>query len=191
MYKNNNKLLITLFIWMFLAGNGFIWAFIFCGVGTSELSGLDDPLPYRIVYLFLAAVNIGFIVLCGVKYTSLLAVNQINSFFAADEDGYVPLADLSKALNVPEYKTLKYVNDNLRKGYLINFNYDASERAFLLSDKYKPTSSVRFYGEPENRPFIGVHCPGCAASLKIRSATAGTCPYCGREIVAPEVEIKD
>ena len=99
MYKNNNKLLITLFIWMFLAGNGFIWAFIFCGVGTSELSGLDDPLPYRIVYLFLAAVNIGFIVLCGVKYTSLLAVNQINSFFAADEDGYVPLADLSKALS--------------------------------------------------------------------------------------------
>lgn len=188
MYKNNNKLLVTMFIWMILAGNGFIWAFIFCGVGTSELKGLDDALPYRIVYLFLAALNIGLIVLCGIKYMHMMAVNEINRFFSADEDGYVPLSDLSKALNYPEYKVLKIINTNLRKGYLINFNYDASERAFLLSDKYKPSSSIRFYGEPENRPFIGVHCPGCAASLKIRSGTAGTCPYCGREVIAPSAE---
>ena len=96
-------------------------------------------------------------------------------------------AELARALNKTEEETISKITKMIRRGYLINCNYSAHQRAFLLSDKIGAPTTM-FQGAPENKPFIGVHCPGCAASLKIRANTQGTCPYCGRLITAPSYD---
>ncbi len=32
---------------------------------------------------------------------------------------------------------------------------------------------------------FGTNCPTCAAALKIRANTLGTCPFCGKELFVP------
>ena len=112
---------------------------------------------------------------------------RISDLFTADADGFVPVSELAKALGYTEDKTISKVTKMIRKGYLINCNYSAHQRAFLLSDKIGAPTSM-YQGAPENKPFIGVHCPGCGASLKIRAATMGTCPYCGKLLIGPQYD---
>ena len=134
-------------------------------------SGQIHPVYYIFVVFFIKGAHAVF-------------TRRISDLFTADADGFVPVSELAKALGYTEDKTISKVTKMIRKGYLINCNYSANQRAFLLSDKIGAPTGM-YQGAPANNPFVGVHCPGCAASLKIRANTMGTCPYCGRLITAP------
>lgn len=183
MYKNNTKIYITLGIWSSIMVPAVLCAIVSLGVLTDD-KPFKDPIPMITMFLSFAAVSIFLIIMYFVNFARIGMTIKLDKLFMADEDGYVPVGELSKETGTPEYKLISKGQYLIRKGYLINVNYNAADKAFLLSDKIgKP--SVQTSGIPENRPFIGVHCPGCAASLKIRSNTKGNCPYCGREIIAP------
>ena len=183
MYKNSAKLTTTVCLWSVIHIFAFMGAFIFLGV-TFDGGPFDDPIPMISMFLICAGVCIFLIVMYWRRFIQIGTVIRLNNLFMADEDGYVPLKDLCSEMGIPEYKLLNKVQTLLRKGYLINLNYNATEKVFLLSDKVgKPGRQIQ--GAPENKPFIGIHCPGCAASLKIRANTKGNCPYCGRELIAP------
>ena len=186
MYKNVKKMAVSICIWafvqvFFLVPGITCWWITF---DSSAYDGLNDPMMYRIAYLFVAIISTVPFVFFWIKVVQLLIINRFNTLFEADADGFIPVAELAKEMGMSEAKLIKKTNNAIRKGYLINCNYSASQRAFLLSDKTgKP--ETQFPGMPANQPFIGVSCPSCAASLKIRATTQGTCPFCGRLIQAP------
>ena len=70
-----------------------------------------------------------------------------------------------------------------KKKILINLVYDAQGGRFILTDRYIPADPIK------DRPFVGMDCPGCGASLKIRAATTGICPYCDRQVTAPNIVV--
>ena len=184
MYINNKKTYFSLFWWTLVGSVAFMGAAIFTGIFFDD-SPMDDPVPTKIMFFLMAAGSIALLVCYIRNMTMLGTVTRLNRLFAADEDGYVPVEDLCKETGIPEHKLLAQTNKAMLKGYIINCNYNAAEKAFLLSDKIRKVPALTLRGAPENKPFIGIHCPGCAASLKIRVETKGTCPYCGREIIAP------
>lgn len=186
MYKNVKKMTVSICIWAFVQVFFLIPAVTCWGItfDNSVYEDMTDPWMYRIAYLFVAIVSSLPLVFFWIKFVQLMTINRFNTLFEADADGFIPVSELAKAMGMTEAKLIKKTNNTIRKGYLINCNYSASQRAFLLSDKAgKP--ETQFPGMPQNQPFIGVSCPSCAASLKIRAATQGTCPFCGRLIQAP------
>ena len=188
MYKNIKKMSISICIWasiqvVFLLPAVTCWAITF---DNSVYEDMSDPWMYRIAYLFVAIISTVPSVFFWIKFVQLLVINRINNLLEADADGFVPVAELAKEMGMSEAKMIKKANNAIRKGYLINCNYSMSQKAFLLSDK-TGQPNLNAPGAPENRPFIGVSCPSCAASLKIRANTQGTCPFCGRLIQAPPV----
>ena len=58
----------------------------------------------------------------------------MNNLFDADADGYIPAAELAKQMGTSELKVIRKVNNAIRKGYIVNVNYNAAQKAFLLSD---------------------------------------------------------
>ena len=189
MYKNAKKVIISMCIWTAVTIVFVIPAVVFWGISfdNSVYDDLPDPLMYRIVYLFLAIVCTFPFIMFWIKFVQFMLINRINDLLSADADGFVPISDLARAMGLSEAKMIKKANNAIRKGYLINCNYSMTQKAFLLSDKIgKPQQSQR-PGMPEDRPFVGVRCPCCAASLKIRANTQGTCPFCGRLIMGPPV----
>ena len=190
MYKNYSKITTAICLWAVVAVIMTPGTAVFWGILFEPDINVPDPVATRIMYLFFALFCTAFEIMFWCKFFELMRVNRINDLFAADEDGFVPVSELSKEMGITEEKLLKTTTAAIRRGYLINCNYNATEKAFLLSDKIgRPTRTLQ--GVPDNNPFIGVHCPGCAASLKIRANAKGTCPYCGREIIAPIYEAKD
>ena len=116
-------------------------------------------------------------------FLSSLAIQRISDLFTADTDGFVPVSELAKGMGMPEKMLIKKATRAIRKGTLVNCNYSVSKRAFLLSDKIGKNYE-NGGGIPENKPFVGVNCPSCAASLKIRANTVGICPFCGKQLIA-------
>ena len=185
MYKNIGKMTLSTAIWGVLSTIGFLNAMIMFGILTDRKYTEKIDNGMRALYAVIFLVGAALVCIFWKKFMNFGLIGRMNDIFMADDDGYVPLEDLSKELGMSAEKILPVANMGIRKGYMINLNYNASEKAFLLSDKLKKPEPV-LAGVPENKPFIGIHCPGCAASLKIRSNTRGVCPYCGREILAPE-----
>lgn len=183
MYKNQTKMTILILFWMFPNIFCVTGAAVFFGIlGEARERNIDLPMCILFFLLGCACVAIGLIF--WRKFFDFSTVIALNNLFEADEDGIVPLADISKEMGVAEDKLLKRIRRSIRKGYLINLNYSESERTFYLSDKATKPKKPLLAGAPENKPFVGIHCPSCAASLKIRANTVGTCPYCGRKIMA-------
>ena len=182
MYYNRIKMCISICIWAVLSVIGVFMAIVFLGTMSS---GKVTDAPTLIIF-FLFGTGGGFLaVIFWKKFFDFMQYYRYSTLFAADADGFVPLADLAHATGTPEVKLQKKIQNAIRKGYMVNVNYSAKDRAFLLSDKVtKPEPNLQ--GLPELKPFLGISCPGCAAALKIRAATSGTCPYCGRLITAPE-----
>ena len=186
MYQNRSKGVVAPIIWCIVCGMCIMPAVVLWGItfDTKIYETIDEPVLYRMMYLVFAIAFTAPIVVFFIKCAQTAAVRHISDLFTADADGFVPVAELARALNKTEEETISKITKMIRRGYLINCNYSAHQRAFLLSDKIGAPTTM-FQGAPENKPFIGVHCPGCAASLKIRANTMGTCPYCGRLISAP------
>ena len=186
MYKNIKKMSVAICIWAGIAVISILPAVVFWGISfdTEVYENFENPVMYRIVYLFFALLFTVPFVVFWLKTVQLMLINRLNDLLAADADGFVPISELSKAMGLTEAKMIKKATKAIRKGYLINCNYSMTQKAFLLSDKIgKPQQAHP--GIPEDRPFIGVSCPCCAASLKIRANTQGTCPFCGQVILAP------
>ena len=167
MYQNKSRGIVGTIIWCVLCGISVMPAVVLWGItfDTKTYRKMDDPVAMRIMYLVFAIVFTAPFVVFFIKGAHAVFTRRISDLFTADTDGFVPVSELAKALGYTEDKTISKVTKMIRKGYLINCNYSANQRA--------------------NNPFVGVHCPGCAASLKIRANTMGTCPYCGRLITAP------
>lgn len=182
MYKNTNKISVSIVIWSMLSVFAFTMGFVFIGLIFS-----DNVTRYVIVtkaiYLLLAAGCLWILFKYFKNLSHFARIYKMNELFMADEDGFIPLAELSREIGDTEIDLRKYIEYYIRKGYLVNLNYDASSKAFLLSDRITAHESHPG-GRPENKPFVGIHCPGCAASLKIRVNTLGNCPYCGRSLIA-------
>ena len=189
MSKNSRKITISLSVWTTLAILFIIPAVALWGISfdTKIYDNFDNPIGYRLSYLFFAVLMTIPFVMFWIKMIQFVLVSRMNDILSADEDGFVPVAELAKSMGMPEAKMIKKTNNAIRKGYLINCNYSMSQKALLLSDKIGAPQTQR-PGMPENRPFVGVSCPCCAASLKIRANTQGTCPFCGRLIIGPPVK---
>ena len=186
MYQNKNRGIVATIIWCVVSGICIMPAVVLWGISfdTKTYQKIDDPLMFRVMYLVFAIAFTAPIVVFFYKAIQAGYVRHISDLFTADADGFVPVSELARALGKTEEQTISKITTLIRKGYLINCNYSANQRAFLLSDKIGAPTTM-YQGAPANNPFIGVHCPGCGASLKIRSNTMGTCPYCGRLITAP------
>jgi len=186
MYKNLRKIQIAIIIWTVIQMMCVLPAVVFLGItfDNSVYEDMPDPWPIRITYFIIALASLTPFVFFWIKVSLMGFVNRLNNLFEADTDGFVPVKDLAKAMGMSEAKIIKKTERAIRKGYLINCNYSMQQRAFLLSDKVNMQSPV-FKGTPDDHPFIGVNCPACAASLKIRANTQGTCPFCGRLIQGP------
>ena len=189
MYQNKSRGIVGTIIWCVLCGISTLPAVVLWGItfDTKTYQKMDDPVAMRVMYLVFAIVFTAPFVVFFIKGSHAVFVRRISDLFTADADGFVPVAELARALGYTEDKTISKVTKMIRKGYLVNCNYSANQRAFLLSDKIGAPTGM-YQGAPANNPFIGVHCPGCAASLKIRANTMGTCPYCGRLITAPSYD---
>lgn len=191
MYKNLKRMTISVYIWCAAGFVSILPAVVFWGISfdTKTYETVDDPAPMRIVFFILALLFTTPLVVFFINIGKLFVVNRLSELFSADADGFVPVSELASAMGMTEDKVIAKATSAIRKGHLINCNYSAHQRAFLLSDKIG-TPTGMFQGAPANHPFIGVHCPGCGASLKIRESTQGTCPYCGRLIIAAQYSAK-
>ena len=185
MYYNRIKLCISICIWAVLSVIGAFLAIVFLGTLSS---GRITDAPTIIMFLLIGTGG-GFLAfIFWKKFFDFMQYYRYSTLFAADADGFVPLADLAHATGTPEVKIQNRIQNAIRKGYMVNVNYSAKDRAFLLSDKLnKPAPNLQ--GLPELKPFLGITCPGCAAALKIRAEASGTCPYCGRLITAPQYPV--
>lgn len=163
----------------------FMIAIILLGVMSSGVK-TEDPIATYGLYLIILSVCGVFIYLYFRKFGNVGFANRVSNYFEKDADGLVPVNEFAQAMGVTQEEVIKKTNYLLAKGYLVNINYDSAHRVFLLSDKYRPqTQYAASMGLPEDKPFQGISCPGCAAALKIRAETRGICPFCGREIIGP------
>ena len=189
MYQNKSKGIVATIIWCVVSGMCIMPAVVLWGISFDDkvYQKIDEPVLFRVMYLVFAIAFTFPIVVFFIKAAESAFVRRISDLFTADADGFVPVAELAAALGYTEEKTISKLTRMIRKGFLINCNYSAHHRAFLLSDKIGAPTSM-YQGAPENKPFVGVHCPGCGASLKIRAATMGTCPYCGKLLIGPQYD---
>lgn len=186
MYKNTRKLSIAICIWAGIQLIFVVPAVVFWGISfdTATYENMTDPWMYRTAFLFIAIISTFPSVMFWIKFVQCMVIVRLNSLLEKDQDGFVPIADLARSMGKSVPGMIKKLNNYIRKGYIINCNYSMSQKAVLLSDKTgKP--ETQFRGMPENLPFVGVSCPSCAASLKIRANTQGTCPFCGVLLQGP------
>lgn len=180
MYKNKERIFLSILLWSPLFVIGCTGVFIFIGVICDNIGSLNAA--QIALFVFMGALCASLAWLYTRKFKELMIMNAISELLAADADGIVPLKELAKQMDKPEMVLLKYIDKGMRKGFLVNMNYNAAEGAVYLSDRARQ-AEILLKGAPEDKPFVGVHCEGCGASLKIRVKTKGTCPFCGREII--------
>ena len=188
MYKNLKRIIIAVCIWGGIAMMCILPAVVFWGISfdTKTYETAAEPVAARIIFILLAIASTVPFIMFWIKIVKLLVINHMNNLLEADTDGFVPVNELARAMGTSEARVTKKVNGAIRKGYLVNINYSASQKAFLLSDKIADPSATRFKGQgaPPNNPFVGINCPTCAAALKIRANAQGVCPFCGRTVYA-------
>ena len=122
-------------IWCVVSGMCIMPAVVMWGISfdTKIYERIEDPALYRVMYLVFAIAFTAPIVVFFIKAAQSVSVRQISDLFTADADGFVPVAELARALNKTEEETIIKVTTMIRRGYLINCNYSAHQRAFLLS----------------------------------------------------------
>ena len=185
MYRNARKLSLSVCIWAGIACTLLLPAVTLWGISFDEsvYESVSNPVTYRIAYIFLAIVFSTPFIIFLIQLFHAATIQRISDLFTADADGFVPVSELAKGMGMPEKMLIKKATRAIRKGTLVNCNYSVSKRAFLLSDKIGKNYE-NGGGIPENKPFVGVNCPSCAASLKIRANTVGICPFCGKQLIA-------
>ena len=178
MYINKTKLGIQLGIWSFIAIYSFTSIFVF--VGTMVEYGTLETIP---VFLFFTGISVWLSYNYIKTVVYICRLKAMDDCFRADSDGSVPVGQVAEYLNIAPEKLIRMRDYAEKKKILINLVYDAQQDRFILTDRYNPADPVK------DRPFVAMSCPGCGASLKIRAATTGTCPYCDRSVTAPNIMV--
>ena len=115
---------------------------------------------------------------CGKGIDRIPLARMIGPAYVAEHNGLLSAEDAERI-----WKTAGELCADARKKILINLVYDETNQRFILTDRADPNAGAK------DRPFIGLSCPGCAAPLKIRSGTTGSCPFCGRDVTAPNIVV--
>lgn len=161
-----------------IAVPAFTLTFVF--IGTMVEYGTRDTIPLFILWTAIMIVLL-------VNYVKTLGnvgrLGSMDRVFRADPDGSVPVQEVAEYLHTTQDKLIHLISYGERKKILINLVYDAQGGRFILTDRYRPADPIK------DRPFVGMDCPGCGASLKIRAATTGVCPYCDRQVTAPNIVV--
>jgi len=178
MYINLRRLYTQLLIWSVIAVPAFTLLFVF--IGTMVEYGTRDTIPLFILYSGLMI----FLLYRYIKTVGYVGgLGSMDRVFKADPDGSVPMDEIAIYLHTTPDKLLRMISYGEKKKILINLVYDAQGKRFILTDRYRPADPIK------DRPFVGMDCPGCGASLKIRAATTGVCPYCDRQVTAPNIMV--
>ena len=189
MYKHLKKITIAIIIWAVIAVMCILPSVVlWCAIFMGAFDELENALATKIIFTIIAVATTVPFVFFWIKIVQLLIINRMNNLFEADADGFVPVSEFAREMGTSEARVIKKVTNAIRKGYIVNVNYSAAQKAFLLSDKIIDSTATRFKGQGayvSNNPFIGINCPACAAALKIRANTQGVCPFCGRTVFAP------
>ncbi len=179
MYINLKKLLIQLLIWSLIGLVAFMS--IIVNIGTAIEYGTRETIPLFGIYTILSGILLLYYIR-NLAYLGML--KRMDDVFRNDPDGSVPAADIVKYLQTTHEKLMKVREYGEKKNVLINLVYDTQKERFILTDRFKPGDPVK------DRPFVGMDCPGCGANLKIRAATTGVCPYCDRQVTAPNILVE-
>ena len=180
MYINRKRASVSICIWSAI----FVPAFtmLFAVIGTAVEYGEIYDFPVLFTLGVICVVLIFFYVRTLVYQMRIAAMERV---FQNDEDGVVPADELAKYLNISEAKLRRIRIYGERKRLLINCVFDAENNRYVLTDRYDQEKAVG------TKPFVGMSCPGCAAPLKIRAGSTGTCPFCGRDVTAPDIVVEE
>lgn len=178
MYLNMTKFYIQLVLWSFIAFFSFTATIVF--IGTTIEYGTPDTIP---VFILFTIVTVGLTLNYVKNMVYLGKLKAMDDVFRADSDGLVPVKDVAGYLHITPEKLMRIRLYAERKKILINLIYDAQGDRFILSERHRPNDLVK------DRPFVGMSCPGCGASLKIRAGATGVCPYCDRMVTAPNIQV--
>ncbi len=178
MYINSVRFTKELIKWSVIMFPAFLGAFIFLGTAV-------DCGDWTIIPFFIAAeVFCIFILKKYIQNMFYLGwMRLLDRLFKQDADGSVPISEVSNYLATTPERVEKMRKYGEKTRILVNLVYDAEGKRFVLTDK--SNAGVRM----NDRPFVGLSCPGCGANLKIRSGAVGVCPYCDREVPAPNITI--
>ena len=180
MYINKKRIMFWLLLWSVIVIPAFTMETVI--IGTMFSTQEWDYLP---VFLFFFIV-FGF--LCWGYISTFIRIGQLtklDSVLKNDADGIVPASEIMEYMNITPKMLYKIRHYGDRKKILINLVYDETNQRFILTDRADPNAGAK------DRPFIGLSCPGCAAPLKIRSGTTGSCPFCGRDVTAPSIVVEE
>ena len=178
-YVNALKALVVPYMWSMAVFFSWMLAHIYLEGYQEGRFDYDNPvtIPF-IASQYIITVILGIVLLRSAK-DSITAYN-INTFLQADDDGIVYIKDLAAYLKKPEVKAIKIIKYMIRKKILVRLNYNNEEKIIMLTDRRVHETS-----------FIGIHCPGCQAALKVRTNTESVCPICGRRLFVPTVTVVD
>lgn len=178
-YVNALKALFVPYMWSMAVFFSWMLAHIYLEGYQEGRFDYDNPvtIPF-IASQYIITVILGIVFLRSVR-DSITAYN-INTFLQADDDGIVYIKDLAAYLKKPEVKAIKIIKYMIRKKILVRLNYNNEEKIIMLTDRRVHETS-----------FIGIHCPGCQAALKVRTNTESVCPICGRRLFVPTVTVVD
>ena len=178
-YVNALKALVVPYMWSMAVFFSWMLAHIYLEGYQEGRFDYDNPvtIPF-IASQYIITVILGIVLLRSAK-DSITAYN-INTFLQADDDGIVYIKDLAAYLKKPEVKAIKIIKYMIRKKILVRLNYNNEEKIIMRTDRRVHETS-----------FIGIHCPGCQAALKVRTNTESVCPICGRRLFVPTVTVVD
>ena len=125
-----------------------------------------------------------------IRTVRFMRAAALNKYFQSDADGIVTIADLTKYMNRNETIVTKTVEELVDSCYFVNLNYDKKNKAFYLSDRKNVTAGTNDSRRCEDASFVGIHCPGCSATLKVRTNLECSCPTCGRKIKVPRIIVR-
>ena len=179
LYVNTLRGIFVPFMWSFVAFMAWLFAYIYTDGYKNGHFDYDNPFTIPFIAGQYVITVVFFVIFFRSARDSFRA-NSINTFLQADDDGIVYIKDLAAYLKKPEVKTIKIVKYLIRKKNLVRINYNNEEKIILLSDRRVHETS-----------FIGIHCPGCQAALKVRTNTESLCPVCGRKLFVPTVTVVD
>ena len=178
MYLNMIRCTKELLKWSLIALPAFLGSLVFLGTAIEYGEAVTIP-----VFLVLEIICIVLMVKYVQAMSCLYRFRAMNDCFRADSDGSVPAEQLAEYLGITTKKLDQIRRYGEKTKILVNIVYDSENNRFILTDRYKPVDRVK------DLPFIGMSCPGCGANLKIRAGSIGICPYCDRNVTAPNITI--
>lgn len=180
MYINKSKIFPLIIVWSVMFVIFFTTAFTFIGMACYSTK---EP-TLCALFLILAAGSILLIRHFFIVLSNLAHLIRLNSLLRSDEDGSVPVEDIASYLRMTRPRLNKMLDYGEKKHILINVVRDVTGDRLVLTDRFAPEVKTA------DRPFVGINCPGCASPLKLRAGSTGVCPFCGRDVTAPDIVIE-